>query len=103
MQRPVVDAQRGMQVEPERLGPAEDASNDLIVDGQQLRALPGEEFSLATGVQLRGVWLSGFLASTVLAAITTQDNTFLHVTAISGSSTSPPYYRRPGSVGTSGI
>jgi hypothetical protein len=30
MQRPVVDAQRGMQVEPERLGPAEDASNDLM-------------------------------------------------------------------------
>jgi hypothetical protein len=43
MQRPVVDTQRGMRVEPERLGPTEDASNDLIVDGQQPRALPGEE------------------------------------------------------------
>lgn len=45
MQSPVVDTQRGMQVEPERLGPAEDASNDPIVDRQQPRALPGEELA----------------------------------------------------------
>ena len=34
VQRPVVGAQRGMQVEPEGLGSAKYASNNLVVDGQ---------------------------------------------------------------------
>jgi hypothetical protein len=39
---PVVAAQRGMQVEPERLGVAEDASDDLVVNRYQPRPLSGE-------------------------------------------------------------
>ena len=41
----VVGTQCVMQVEPERLRPAENTANDLVVDRQQPRPLPGKELA----------------------------------------------------------